>query len=211
MGVDAEMFVRIPRVVSDAEVQRWSYIFGSMCHHHLFLGFNENVYHKPLERLSVYEQDGDDINPEPGETFLGVPLAGRYYGEGYERGPLLTYIGIAEFLETLIPEGRVWYGGDSSGICAEPFPRERRQALLDYAARVAHEPYESHFTDLAKDGVKAPECPVCAVTMPRCGWGPNYALFRCSGCGWEIQYRDAVVVAGFNLSERQREQKTATA
>jgi hypothetical protein len=201
MGIDAQMFVRIPRLVTDEEVARWSYIFGSLCHHDLFLGTTEHIYHKPLERIDIYQQDGDDIIPKAGETFLNVPWAGRYYGEDYERGPLLTYIAGAEFLEALIPGCAVWYGGDSSGVLAEPFDKTRRRALLKHAAENGHDPYNRAFDSLSKDGFVEPECPICAVSMPRSGWGPAYAFFRCNGCGWEVRYRDTTKAAGFRLKD----------
>lgn len=211
MGVDAQMFVRIPRQVSDAEIREWSYRFGSLAHHWLSLGYEDKVFHKPLERIAVYEQDGPDIKPTGDETFLNVPLAGRYYGTGYERGDLLAYIAIAELLETLIRGCAIWYGGDSSGICAEPFTRMERQALLTHAATEGHDPYNAHFSDLAQDDYAPTTCPVCEVAMGRYGYGQTYALFRCYGCGWEVEYKDAAVVRGFEVSVRQGRKKEAVA
>jgi hypothetical protein len=206
MGIDAQMFVRIPRLVSDEDVKQWSYRFGSMCHYELFLGHGTTRYHKPLERIAVYSQDGPDIKPKVGETFLELHLNGRYYGEDYERGPLLTFIAMAEFLEILIPQCAVWYGGDSSGVCAEPFDKTRRDALLRHAAKVAHEPYTHYDRSILQGDAHAPSemCPSCEMPAARCGWGgnPPFALYRCDGCGWQIEYRGTVRREGFTIPEK---------
>lgn len=206
MGVDAQMLVRIPRPVSDNELKAWSYRFGSMCHHWLFLGFKDRQLHKPLERITIFQQDGDDIRPEGDETLLEVHLSGRYYGEDYERGDLIAYVGMAEFLETLIPGASVWYGGDSSGICVQPFDKARRAALLKHAATAGHDPYMRD-NPLISDALSGanPLCPSCDVRMARCGYGGhgNYALWRCSGCGWQIERRDGKTREGFTLKDEK--------
>lgn len=208
MGIDARMFVRVPRAVSDNDLRDWNYRLGSMAHHWLFLGSGDRIYHKPLERIAIYKQDGDDIVPKDGETFLNVPLGGRYYSDGYERGDLLAYVGIAEFLEVLIPDCAVWYGGDSSGVCAELFDRSARTKLLAHASKVSHDPYNSHF-DSRRD-VPQPMCQSCEFPMDRRGFGNNYALFTCNGCDWEIQIRDGQKIEGFNVAEIERLKREKT-
>lgn len=204
MGVDAQMLVRVPRPITDAELREWSYRLGSMANHWLFLGSGEKVYHKPLERVSEYMQDGDTLYPRDGETFLTVPLGGRYYGEGYERGDLLAYVGIAEFIEALIPSCTIWYGGDSSGVQAEPFNKARRAELLYHAATVGHDPYNAGWDNLSRgDGFKTPTCPVCDFPIPRHGWGGNgtFASYYCSGCGWQVEHKNGKTRQGFNLKD----------
>lgn len=194
MGIDAQMFVKVLGTPSDEEIKRWSYIFGSAFHNYLFLGFENTIHHKPLEKIDEYRQDGDSIFPNGNETFLEVPLSYRYYGEGYERGPLLIFISMAEFLEKLIPNCKVYYGGDSSGIEAKPFNAIARHELLEHFVKYGNDPYNRLF-DKENDG---PNCPVCDVKMIRTGWGMNFKSFSCIGCGWYITKRDGEKKEGFS-------------
>lgn len=84
------------------------------------------------ERGTVYLQDGPDMKAQPGEWFLEVHVWTRYYNEGYERGNIVLICGLCDWVEENIPNSEVWYGGDSSGVLMEPFPRAKRQALLRY-------------------------------------------------------------------------------
>lgn len=206
MGVDAQMFVKVPRRIDDTELAQLSYTFGSMCKSWLFMfGHDDTLYSRPLQRIDEYHQDGPTIHPKADETFLNVPLAGKYYGESYERGNLIAYVGIAEFLEALIPDGAVWYGGDSSGVYAERFDHARRAQLLRHAANVAHDPYTMDRPEFTKDKFSGiiEVCPHCTMRMHRDGFGANYALYRCDGCGWEIRHKDGTTQAGHELSDRE--------
>lgn len=194
MGIDAQMFIKTKLEVNEEKLKHWSYIFGSAFHYNLFLGSGENIYHKPLEKIEVYQQDGDDILPELNETFLEVPLSGRYYGIGYERGNLFNYIQIAEFLEKLIPNSEIWYGGDSSGVCAELFDKNKRDELTNHFINNGKDPYNRYF-DRENDG---PNCPICEVKMVRNGWGNNYKAFSCIGCGWQHSEKNGIITKGFN-------------
>ena len=58
-----------------------------------------------------------------------VTLQARVYRWGFdERGDILTYCAVAEWLETHIPDAEVWYGGDSSSVLAAPFGETERRA-----------------------------------------------------------------------------------
>lgn len=196
MGIDAEMKVLVPREISSGELKRWSYVFGSAFHYDLMLGFDDNIYHKPLSVDTEFAEYSHGIEPKVGTTVLDVPLSGRYYGEGYERGPITTYIIIAEFLERMIGDCIVYYFGDSGGAdSAEVFDKARRDELLDHFISVARDPYIKGF-DRENDG---PDCPVCEVKMIRNGWGNNYKLFSCSGCGWMQREKDNEITKGFNI------------
>jgi hypothetical protein len=86
MGVDACMLLKLKRDFSDAEIlsiavnacERFGDVFF------VFRGFKEDKKdaHHCVYRVTEYDQDGDTLYPEPGETFLECSLYGRYYGEG---------------------------------------------------------------------------------------------------------------------------------
>lgn len=76
MGIDAEMFVRAKREVSDDEIK---VIAWDMCA--VFGADNFWDFSGPLSRIDIYEQDGPNIEPEQGEVFLRVRPATRYYGK----------------------------------------------------------------------------------------------------------------------------------
>lgn len=193
MGVDAEMFARVKRAVPEAEVADLAYRIAATFGQDQFIIFRPGEWgyvngQRAIERVEVYEQDGPDITPEPGETFLRVHLLGRYYGKGYERGHLPTYVCVAMWLEQNIPGCSVWYGGDSSGICASAFGHAEREALMRHYCDVGHEPYESHF-DRGGEIVN-PMCSLCRRPAHRYGYGNSYAAYRCLGCGWDVVTRD---------------------
>jgi hypothetical protein len=201
MGIDARMIVVTTNKPSKEDIKRWSYIFGSAFAQDLFLGFEDTIYNKPIELIkNTVDQDGPDFVIDKDKTILEIPLPGRYYGEGYERGNLLTYIYIAEFLEQLIPESIIYYGEDSSGVLFEQFDQKRRKELLEYYIKVnGRDPYVRGFD--AREKSPTPICPVCDVNMFKNGWGNKYALFTCSGCGWKQVERDGKVSKGFTVKE----------
>ena len=187
MGIDAQMFVRIQRDVTDAEVKRLAWEAGSAFGPDRFWIFKNPDYQRPaMHKIAVYEQDGPDIVPGPGETFVKVQPATRYYGEGYERGDLPFLIMLAEWLEARVPDCEVWYGGDSSGVLAEKFDRQARDKLWQHFVNVNHQPYVGGF---AMRGGMAPLCSWCDEPMAECGWnqrGPGSSLHRCTGCGESV-------------------------
>lgn len=194
MGIDAEMFVRTKAKITKEQVRDLAYHLGSAFGADRFWIFKDRGEGIPprhcLEIVNKYDQDGPTIKPEKGETFIRVHPATRYYGEGYERGDLPFLIMLAEWLERNIPGGEVWYGGDSSGVCAEKFDKRARKRYLDLYCKVGHHPYSGAFDTDHGDGVKAPICKFCWKKMRRYGWGKNYAPFHCSGCGESVVTRD---------------------
>lgn len=193
MGVDAEMFVTLNREVSNDELKRASYIFGSAFHHLLWIGNGEKIDNHPLERHS------SDAWPKiQAQTVLRIPLLTRYYGIGYERGPLFNYIMMAELLEKLFPDCQVHYGGDSSGVEIELFDKAKRNEMIEHFAKVGHDAYNRYFD---KDKI-GPQCPVCDVQMIQNGWGPKYKRFNCLGCGWIHVERNDEVIKGFDIPYR---------
>lgn len=200
MGVDAEMFVRVKGGNYTREaVKRIAYDLGSAFGPDKFWIFKDcswaddgSVRHAAT-LIEKYEQDGPDIEPEDGEQFIQIHPATRYYGEGYERGNLPFLIMLAEWLERRIPGGVVWYGGDSSGVEAEPFDKAAREKLWAHFCAVAHAPYDDVFdNDSHSITMPRPICPICDVKMKRYGWGAKYGAFNCSGCDERRIWRDGI-------------------
>lgn len=188
MGVDAEMFVRTMHKVTDDEIRRWRYMLGGAVGASHFSWWQHEEYRKEpmLFRLSVYQQDGDDIVPEPGETFLGVGLETRYYGIDYERGDFPTISAVAEWLEANIPGGRVYYGGDSSGICAFPW-RNQKDSLWSHWLKHGRRPYVGASSKYMPETTAEPHCELCRVPMIATMWGGRETRgWFCYGCSSRI-------------------------
>lgn len=150
----------------------------------------------PLPGL-VYQQDGPDVVANVGECLLRVNLSGRWYGIGYERGDLLTYCAVAEWLEVNVPGCQVWYGGDSSGVLVERFGPITREKLRRHLYSVQGRDYFDYDKSgllSGRDAVTGPPacslCPGGEYRGARCGWGNGYALFDCRGCGKQLVTRD---------------------
>jgi hypothetical protein len=194
VGIDAEMFIRTKEPVSDEQVKQWNYQLGLVFGHSKFWiwqgadGFIGD--RRALERIEVYEQDGPDIVPGDGETFLRLNPCTRYYGEGYERGDLPFLIMLAEWCEASIPGVEVWYGGDSSGVLAKPFDMSRRHALFMHLCSECGRDYFTERSLLGGDEYGRPRCDFCDMPMTRFGFGNSYAAYCCHGCGQETQTRD---------------------
>lgn len=191
MGVDAQMFVKTKQKLSANDVRALSV--------HAFAAFGSSILsvtrpgefsfwpegRHALELIEAYGQDGPDITPKVGEQFIAVNLAGRYYGPGYERGPLHDYIAVASWLEHHIPDAKVFYGGDSSGICAESFGETDRRAFLLHFNEHGHAPYRHDWSD---GKGRPPLCDFCSQDYTQNGQGPEgWAAFYCHGCGHELE------------------------
>lgn len=148
----------------------------------------------------AWTQDGDPILAEPGETLLNVNVRTQYYGENYERGDILTICAIAEWAEVNMAPCEVWYGGDSSGVLAEPFHNERRAELRRHL-------YGDHGRDYFhySRGKPNPAPKPCGLCIPgdarfnQFGSGQNYCAVSCDGCGKSFETRDH----GATWSERK--------
>lgn len=215
MGVDAEMFVRIrgrANWLREEDLLKASYELASTLgsdnflitigrfpdepkwqHHALSIirplqdkadaadhGLNEAHIGR-----TVWTQDGPTIVAENDEQFVRVHLGTRYYGEDYARGNWPIIRATTEWLEKRFPMGAVWYGGDSSGICAEHLTRERREQLNDFFLSSGRKTYERYFARPVDEvtGTPAPQCPACNVTTIHCGGGQGEAFWYCDGCG----------------------------
>lgn len=189
MGIDAKILVKAKRPYSERELRQLACrLMDAVGSHHFSHG--ENYRGQTISALEIVEeftQDGDSIFPAPGETFITVNWWARYYGIGYERGPWPIIRAICEWLGH--NAGEVWYGGDSSGVCAEPYLSLRDEIDAHWLAKGSF-PYHSNGVNLKTAG---PECPLCMTPTWKCGWGPGGDMFRCHGCN-RTYYPDGSLV-----------------
>ena len=210
MGVDARMFVRLSgrdNWLKEDDVLSTSYALASTIgadnfvitatfedwpwekHHALSIiaPMSEEEafqYYEPdFAGKVVWQQDGRPIVAPADVQFVEVSLRSRFYGENYARGDWPVLRSIIEWLWIRFPTGEVWYGGDSSGICAEAMTRDRVDAVNTFFLRNGHKSYtryESPF--LSAEARTAPSCRVCRVPMINCGGGHRRRFFSCDGC-----------------------------
>lgn len=205
MGIDAEMLVRTQYDFSEAELKDWRFELYAAFQNIIWVSRKYNT--RALERIDIYEQDGSDITPDTGEHFLHVNLSSRYYGPGYERGPAISIIAVAGWLERRIPGAAIWYGGDSSGVIAKPFGKAEREQLFDHFVQHGHLPYtgdprNGQTDELARfAGRKQPTPPICDfcdVPMHRVMWGGRPSLaagYTCIGCDYAVTTKDGKTFA----------------
>ena len=139
----------------------------------------------------VFDQDTPLVAADD-EWLLEINLMARYYGEGYERGDILTICAVAEWCEANLPNAEVWYGGDSRDI--EPFPTSRQVALR----RHLYSQKGREYFECGLDSVKAPKpCGLCRTEsgeFTQYSWGPgNGRRVVCRGCGKHFQTEDGGV------------------
>src|SRR5690242_12691729 len=178
MGIDAEMFVRTMQPLSEHAVREMAWELAEAFGAERFWIFKRpNYERRALQIIDEWTQDGPTLHPLPGEQFIAVAPATRYYGIGYERGDLPFLIALAEWLEARIPSGSVWYGGDSSGVHAEPFDSGVRRQLFAHFAVHGHRPYDGdpRVNDGRRDfigsrEIKQPICAFCEQPMYRYGF-----------------------------------------
>lgn len=152
-------------------------------------------------------EDGDNIYAEPGEWLLRVALWTRYYGIGYERGDLLTICAVAEWCELTIPNCVVWYGGDSSGMVAQPFPEEERRKLKRHLYSLQGRDYFAYDKRMGKKAKHPAPCGLCIPggDFHEFGVGSNYSAVHCAGCGKSFESRDG----GVTWAEQEKEKAAA--
>ena len=168
MGIDAQMFIKTREKVTEKQVRQKAYLlagaFGKQC---FYIGVNWcGERRAALEIIETYQQDGPPVAPEDGETLIECHLRTRYYGEGYARGDYNFIKGVAEWLEHHFPDCEVYYGGDSSGVIAECFDKERRAELwLHFCGDVNS--YGRHFDK------QLVLCSFCEMPMVIGTWSPS--------------------------------------
>lgn len=124
-----------------------------------------------------------DFKPKA-ETVLKINTTNRYYGPGYERGPVLDFINLAGWLDERLPGCQVWYGPDHDDA-PRPFTNEERRALWDHFVEHGHHPYR----DIPRFGMYPPDCTFCYSPMTvHLGYsGHSGGRARCIGCGLEVE------------------------
>lgn len=198
MGIDAEVFVRTKKPLSPERVRELSWMLGCTVGAKKFFIHPEDDRHcltiiepcddpdEPEEmRGKVFKtQDGPTIVAEPGEQFIEAHLWSRYYGPRYERGDWPTIKAVIEFLRRHVPDGAVWYGGDSSGVLAEEMTDERIAQIHGHYLDHGHQPYQSFFGR----GEQVHTCDFCKQPAANHGGGGDVDFFLCHGCGqkWRV-------------------------
>lgn len=182
MGIDAEMYIITSKKLTDDQIRSLSFRAGET--------FGAGKFYRPkgehnISRVKgdVIEQDGPDLPIPPGSHALRVNLCTRYYGVGYERGDLPFLIMLAAWLEEVVGECSIYYGGDSSGVLAEPFDARARAKLFKHFCSPIGRAY------FVRPG--GPPCRLCQVNMNDMGGGPGVMFWECNGCGGKlITYTD---------------------
>lgn len=139
-----------------------------------------------------YTQDGDTIFAKQDEWFLTVSLWSRYYGVDYERGDLLTLCAVAEWCEVNIPNCEVWYGGDSSGVCVEPWPESKRLELRRHLYSTKGRDYFAYSSRYGQKTMHPDPCGLCigGGRFEQFGSGGSYVAVHCASCGKSFDSRD---------------------
>lgn len=196
MGIDAEMLLRINQPVMDEEIAVWSYsIAETLGAGNFFIQRDGKNPQGAISRVALWEQDGPDIEPKEGESFLRLHFWSRYWGPGYERGDLLFLISCAEWAEQNIPDCEVWYGGDSSGVTVELWPATKREEFKRHFYSPSGRDYYKSFDSGDMFAHEQPDISSCSLCIPgarpiRFGWGADYRAYRCHGCGYYFTTRD---------------------
>ncbi len=199
MGIDAKIFFTIPYKTTQTKANHIAFDLAEAIGSDKLMQSNwgedwDGNKHLGLLLRDTYEQDGPPIHKPKHGSLVEVMLYGRYYGAGYERGPLFDYIQIAEWIEINISQSLVYYGGDSGGICAEPFNEEHRKELIHHWAMYGHLPYRTGYERFTRDPSKPnkPEpikCGLSRCQLNQYGFGQNYMAYNCPGCSsqWETR------------------------
>lgn len=169
MGLDAILKFQTDAPLTKEQLQKLSYKLAG-----------------DIGREYFWIHDYPDCNPmiELDEYNLyNIPLTCRYYGTGYERGPILIICGIAEWLENCIDNlADIFYGNDSSDKL-EQFNSEQRDIIKNHFYKVGHLPYLeafSHGTQLVTVCPRCNEHPI--INM----WGGGTVGGHCYGCNNQV-------------------------
>jgi hypothetical protein len=178
MGIDARMFYLTKKKPTPNELLSLSHRLYEAFYGEPFFLYDEK--HHILHEQTEFEQDGPNFEIPHGKSLIGVDLAGRFYGKEYERGNISEHVAVAEWIEFNVPDAEVFYGGDSSGVLAEPFDKIHRERILEHFYEVGHRPYCGGFTGFRNEPPAV--CSRCHETMNDVGGGGDMTFFSCGGC-----------------------------
>lgn len=195
MGVDAEMFVRVPRVLTDVDVRAASVKMCIALGAHRFWVWPPDEHYpqgkhalqicpraKDLPKEDRYEARSSLRTRKKEETLIECNLSGRYYGPDYERGDLVSIAAVARYLQHIYPDGVVLYGGDSSEEKDEWTP-EFEASLWDHLHSEAGRDYfQSWNSTFASSGAPAVSCSFCGIDAICNGGGPDKTIHYCPSC-----------------------------
>ena len=125
---------------------------------------------------AVWSQDGPDIVAEPNEQFIECHVWSRYYHEHYARGDWQALSFIMMWLTFNIKDSEIWYGGDSSGCCAELMTADRMRELTKFYLTTGNETYWMNSKCLYK-------CEFCNCGVVNSGGGQDAGFYHCESCG----------------------------
>jgi hypothetical protein len=199
MGIDARILIRKQgEAPTKEQLKEWSWFLCEALGAEKFmdepLALTSSYYNEDLPPGKAYSQDGDDILAQKNESLIEANVFTRFYGIGYERGDLLFLCALAEWCEANIPSCEVWYGGDSSGVSARPWPEAERKKLRAHLYSNQGRAYFNYSLMRGDDGLQpdTSSCQRCIskASPSRYGWGGNYAAYRCRGCGKNFVTKD---------------------
>lgn len=146
MGIDAVFIAEFDHRLSETELNLVKYLT-----HDRLPGFIEQISQDEEEYL---------IESKRPNCCVRFNNMNRYYGEGYERGPILEWLALADLLEFHFPNVIVHWGGDSGSAYMREWEKEERAELYQHFLKEGHIPYRS-------DG---DVCPQCGLKSYACGW-----------------------------------------
>lgn len=159
MGVDAVIQFETKRAFSDDDIKLLSHRIGDAFH-----------YRGYADAKGIYFSRSENGRIE-------FDTLWRYYGVGYERGPLVDILGIIRFIRDYLGEKllAIYYGGDCDVGITETTP-QTEAVLWKHFVEVGHQPY--------LETLKNHPCPTCGFPMWKQGWSDGKDMYSCSGCGY---------------------------
>lgn len=202
MGVDAELYIRVPGKLSHQALRKISVdlviAFGA---HPFFLSRPEDNwlgakdYPNGRHALSIANKKDHYLAIEEGSTLVECHLSGRYYGPGYERGDIVSILGIAKWLRARFDKDlrerdertaagfaqcTLYYGGDSSSSL-DVLDDKLEAELWDH---FCSKDSRNYFTKgWNPSGTTMPPCNFCKIDMVSSGGGGACVYVHCNGCG----------------------------
>lgn len=176
MGVDAIVYCHIPREVTDDEIHRVAVVAQ------ISLGRSVLWIDDDADRMSLHRVSRKTVRmPEApkGGTWIDVSTMARYYGVGYERGPILEIIALRDLMLHHWPDATVYYGGDSD-VGVAPMTDEVVASLKAHLFGGEGRDYFMYGGDRGRRF----DCPRCRTPTSAPMSGNGGRGHRCLSCGW---------------------------